>query len=70
MIRELGMGWTFLRPSYLMSNTLWWLPSLEAEGVIRDPIGPGHFSSIDPDDIAAVAAAALTQEDHDGLEKV
>jgi len=66
LIRESGMAWTFLRPSYLMSNTLWWLPSIKAEGVVRDPIGPGRFSSIDPDDIAAVAAAALTQEGHTG----
>lgn len=66
MIRESGMTWTFLRPSYLMSNALWWLPSLKAEGVVRDPMGPGRFSSIDPDDIAATAAVALTQEGHGG----
>lgn len=66
LLRESGIAWTFLRPSTFMSNTLWWLPSLKAEGVVRDPIGPGRSASIDPDDIAAVAAVALTQEGHAG----
>lgn len=66
MIRESGITWTFLRPSYLMSNALWWLSSLKADGVVRDPIGPGCSASIDPDDIAATAAVALTQEGHAG----
>lgn len=64
MIRESGIAWTFLRPSTFMSNALWWLPSLKAEGVVRDPIGPGRTASIDPDDIAVVAAIALTQDGH------
>jgi uncharacterized protein YbjT (DUF2867 family) len=49
-----------------MSNALWWLPSLKAEGVVRDPVGPGRCACIDTDDIAAVAAVALTQEGHTG----
>lgn len=66
MIHESGIAWTFLRPSTFMSNALWWLPSLKAEGVVRDPVGPGRSASIDPEDIAAVAAVALTQEGHGG----
>ncbi len=66
LLRESGIAWTFLRPSIFMSNTLWWLPSLKAEGVVRDPIGPGRYASIDPEDIAAVAAVTLTQEGHTG----
>jgi uncharacterized protein YbjT (DUF2867 family) len=66
MIRESGIAWTFLRPSTFMSNVLWWLPSLKAEGVVRDPVGPGRSACIDPEDIAAVAAVALTQEGHAG----
>lgn len=64
LLRESGIAWTFLRPSIFMSNTLWWLPSLKAEGVVSDPVGPGRYASIDPEDIAAVAAVALTQEGH------
>jgi uncharacterized protein YbjT (DUF2867 family) len=66
MIHESGIAWTFLRPSTFMSNALWWLPSLKAEGVVRDPVGPGRSASIDPEDIAAVAAVALAQEGHGG----
>jgi uncharacterized protein YbjT (DUF2867 family) len=66
LLRESGIAWTFLRPSTFMSNALWWLPSLKAEGVVRDPIGPGRSANIDPDDIAAVAAVTLTQEGHTG----
>lgn len=66
MIHESGIAWTFLRPSTFMSNALWWLPSLKVEGVVRDPVGPGRSASIDPEDIAAVAAVALTQEGHGG----
>jgi uncharacterized protein YbjT (DUF2867 family) len=43
-----------------MTNALWWLPSIQAEGVVRDPTAPGRFPSIDPADVAAVAAVALT----------
>ena len=66
LLRESGIAWTFLRPSIFMSNALWWLPSLKAEGVVSDPVGPGRYASIDPEDIAAVAAVALTQEGHAG----
>jgi len=66
MIQELGITWTHLRPSSFMTNVLWWLPSLKAEGVVRDPIGSTRYACIDPEDIAAVAAVALTQEGHAG----
>ncbi len=66
LIRESGIAWTFLRPSTFMSNALGWLPSLKASGVVRDSVGPGRSASIDTDDIAAVAAVALTQDGHAG----
>ena len=49
-----------------MTNALWWAAAIRAEGVVRDPVGPGRLSLIDPADIAAVAAAALTEDDHTG----
>lgn len=66
IIKDSGMAWTILRPGQFMSNALWWRPSIQAERVVRDPVGPGHLASIDPADIAAVAAIALTQEGHTG----
>jgi uncharacterized protein YbjT (DUF2867 family) len=66
IIQNSRIAWTFLRPANFMSNALWWVPSIKAKAVVRDPIGPGRFASIDPADIAAVAAVALTQEGHAG----
>jgi uncharacterized protein YbjT (DUF2867 family) len=61
-----GLAVTFLRPSTLMSNALWWLPSIRARGMVADPVGPGRLSSVDPADVAAVAAVALTGDGHAG----
>jgi uncharacterized protein YbjT (DUF2867 family) len=66
VINESGIAWTHLRPSGFMTNALWWLPSLKAEGAVRNPIGSTRYAYIDPEDIAAVAAVALTQEGHAG----
>lgn len=61
-----GVDVTFLRPSTLMTNALWWLPSIRARGVVADPVGPGRLSSVDPADVAEAAAAALTEPGHAG----
>ncbi|WP_034591027.1 NmrA family NAD(P)-binding protein [Hamadaea tsunoensis] len=61
-----GPAVTFLRPSSFMTNTLWWLPALREHGHVVDATGPGRMSPVDPDDIAAVAAAVLTGDGHAG----
>jgi uncharacterized protein YbjT (DUF2867 family) len=61
-----GAEVTFLRPSTLMTNALWWLPSIRARGMVVDPIGPGRLSSVDPADVAEVATVALTGDGHAG----
>jgi uncharacterized protein YbjT (DUF2867 family) len=66
VVKASGIAATFLCPSTLMTNALGWAPSIRAEGLVRDPIGPGRLSSIDPDDVAAVAAVALTADGHAG----
>lgn len=66
VIKASGIEWTLLRPGQFMTNVLSWLPSIKAHGVVRDPLGPGRVASIDPADIATVAARALTQEGHTG----
>ena len=66
VIEATGVGCTLLRPSNFMTNALWWAAAIRAEGMVRDPVGPGRLSLIDPADIAAVAAAALTEDDHTG----
>jgi uncharacterized protein YbjT (DUF2867 family) len=61
-----GMAWTVLRPNGFHSNALRWLPQLAAGDRVRGPWADIAIASIDPSDIAAVAAAALTSGTYDG----
>jgi uncharacterized protein YbjT (DUF2867 family) len=65
-VRESGLAWTFLQPNSFMSNAFRWLPQLEKGDVIRGPFGDVAISTIDPDDLGAVAAHALTAGEHQG----
>jgi uncharacterized protein YbjT (DUF2867 family) len=65
-IRDSGLSWTFLQPNTFMSNTLQWIPQLAAGDEVRAAFGDVAVSTIDPADIAAVSATALTDLDrHD-----
>jgi uncharacterized protein YbjT (DUF2867 family) len=64
-VRGSGLAWTILRPSAFMSNVFRWLP-LRAGDVVRVPFAGVRTAVIDPADIGAVAAAALTEDGHDG----
>jgi uncharacterized protein YbjT (DUF2867 family) len=66
LLEQSGMAWTFLRPVGFMSNALTWIPTVKAQGAIYMPCGDGKTASIDPRDIAAVAAKVLTTPGHDG----
>jgi uncharacterized protein YbjT (DUF2867 family) len=70
MIRASRIPATFLRPGGFMTNALDWLPTIHPEGFVLDPVGPGRYAPIDPADIAAVAALALTEDGHRGKEYV
>jgi len=63
-IRDSGLGWTFLRPTGFMSNALNWAPMIAADQVVHAPFAAGRAAVVDPADIAAVAAACLTQDGH------
>lgn len=65
-VRESGLAWTFLQPNSFMTNTLQWVPQLRSGDVIRAPFPDVRVATIDPDDIAAVAAVVLTSNAHDG----
>ncbi len=67
LIRVSGLNWTFLRPGMFMSNTIeWWSDSIRTQGAVYFPGGKGKVAPIDPCDVAAVAALALTQVGHHG----
>lgn len=61
-----GLPWTLLRPNSFMSNAYRWLPQLQDGNVIHGPFGEVAISTIDPDDLGAVAARALTTDEHEG----
>jgi uncharacterized protein YbjT (DUF2867 family) len=65
VLRESGLGVTYLRPSAFASNAFAWRDSVRA-GKVTDPTGDGVLAVMDPEDIARVAVAALTQDGHVG----
>jgi uncharacterized protein YbjT (DUF2867 family) len=65
-VRESGLSWTFLQPNSFMSNAYRWLPQLKDGNVIRGAFGDVAISTVDPDDLGAVAARALTTNEHEG----
>ncbi len=66
LIRTSGLAWTFLRPTMFMSTALDWAKTIRQEGVIYFPGGEGKVPAVDPWDVAAVAAVALTESGHEG----
>ncbi len=65
-IRESGLEWTFLRPTFFMQNYATQSAGSIKAGVIYEPAADGASSFIDTRDIAAVAVAALTRRGHVG----
>jgi uncharacterized protein YbjT (DUF2867 family) len=65
-LRNSGVPGTILRPSGFHSNALRWIPQLHGGNVVREPFASVPIAAIDPLDIAAVAALALTQPNHQG----
>jgi uncharacterized protein YbjT (DUF2867 family) len=64
-LRESGLDVTYLRPSAFASNTFAWRESIRA-GKVTDPTGDGVLAVMDPEDIARVAVAVLTEDGHAG----
>ncbi|WP_174189675.1 NmrA family NAD(P)-binding protein [Nocardia barduliensis] len=64
-VADSGVEWTRLEPQEFMSNTLTWIESIRAEGVVREPY---DFPSalVHEADIGAVAAVALLHDGHAG----
>jgi uncharacterized protein YbjT (DUF2867 family) len=66
LIRASGLAWTFLRPTMFMSTALDWAGTIRQEGMFYFPGGEGKVPAVDPWDVAAVAAASLTESGHQG----
>ncbi|MEU4085872.1 NAD(P)H-binding protein [Streptomyces aureus] len=65
-VRESGMTWTILRPGGFDSNAYAWAESVRAHRVVAAPFADIGLPTVDPDDIAGVAAAALREDGHAG----
>ena len=65
-IRDLGTGYTFLRPNLFFQGLLAFAGTIAADGRFFAPIGDATISAVDVRDIAAVAAAALIEAGHVG----
>jgi uncharacterized protein YbjT (DUF2867 family) len=65
-VKESGLAWTIVRAFGFMSNTLQWAPQLAAGDVVRAAFADAPVAVIDPYDIAAVLALALTRDGHLG----
>src|SRR5262249_35067813 len=58
---ESGIPYTILQPSFFMQNSLWSADTIKREGAIYNATGTGAAGHVDAQDIASVAAAALTE---------
>ncbi|RJE91098.1 SDR family NAD(P)-dependent oxidoreductase [Paenibacillus sp. 1011MAR3C5] len=66
-LKASSLEWTILMPVEFMSNALIdWQPSIQAEGVVREPFGSVRSARIHEGDIAAVSVAALVNGGHHG----
>jgi len=65
-IRESGLDYTMVRPNLFFQGLLAFATPIREQGGFGAPIGAARVSAVDVRDIAAVAAAALTEPGHAG----
>lgn len=65
-VKDSGVAYTFLRPNLFMQGLLGFREPIVKQNKFFAAIGDARVSAVDVRDIAAVAAAALTQEGHAG----
>ena len=63
-VKASGRPWTMLQPNSFMANALRWKPQLDAGDTVRLPFAGVPIALVDPADVGAVAAAALTDDRH------
>ncbi|MFG3056639.1 NAD(P)H-binding protein [Kitasatospora sp. NPDC048239] len=65
-VRRSGLDWTILRSGGLNSNAFAWAESIRAQRTAAAPFGEVGLPTVDPADVAAVAAAVLREDGHAG----
>lgn len=65
-LKESGLSWTILRPTFLMQNSLSQTARVVNEGKLAMPVRPDvEISFVDTRDIGASAAVVLTEDGHE-----
>ncbi|WP_371579361.1 NAD(P)H-binding protein [Streptomyces sp. NBC_01314] len=65
-VRQSGLAWTILRPGGFHSNAYAWAESVRTRRTVTAPFGDTGLPTVDPADIAEVAAVALREDGHGG----
>lgn len=65
-IRDVGVPFTFVRPTGFMSNLLAWAHSIRTDGAVRSSTADGRRPFIHSEDIASVCVAAILQDEYAG----
>ncbi|WP_042410637.1 SDR family oxidoreductase [Streptacidiphilus carbonis] len=65
-VRQSGLEWTILRPGGFDSNAYAWAESVRTQRTVAAPFGDVGLPTVDPDDIAEVAAAVPGGKGHGG----
>lgn len=60
-----GITWTHLRPNMLMQNMRWFAQTIAQSGSIYNSVGDTKISHVDARDVAAIAAACLSEPGHE-----
>jgi len=71
VLESSALAWTHLQPTDLARfNIRSIMPTVEGQGAFYSSIGQGRVALVDEEDVAEVAAAALTQDGHEGKKYV
>jgi uncharacterized protein YbjT (DUF2867 family) len=64
-LEQSGIAWTHLRPNMLMQNMRWFAQTIAENGAFYNCVGDAKISHVDAHDVAAVAAACLSETGHE-----
>ena len=70
ILKESGLPWTILKPTFYMQNTMMAVQTISSDGVIYWDMKDGKLGMIDVRDIADAAFAVITGKDHEGKEYI
>ena len=70
ILKESGLPWTILKPTFYMQNTMMAAQTISSNGVIYWDMKDGKLGMIDVRDIADAAFAVITGKGHEGKEYI